>query len=33
MNSTRPKAKNVKQKLIQAQRKVFVVGALPTSGA
>ena len=33
MNSTTPKAKKVKQKLIQVQRKVFVVGVLPTSGS
>ena len=33
MNSTAPKAKKVKQKLIQVQRKVLVVGVLPTSGS
>ena len=33
MNSTAPKAKNVKQKLIQVQLKVLVVGVLPTSGS
>ena len=33
MNSTAPKAKNVKQKLIQVHRKVLVVGVLPTSGS
>jgi len=30
MNSTAPKAKKVKEKLIQVQRKVLVVGVLPT---
>ena len=33
MNSTTPKAKKVKQKLIQVQTKVLVVGVLPTSGS
>jgi hypothetical protein len=33
MNNTAPKAKNVKQKLIQVQRKVLVVGVFPTSGS
>ena len=33
MNSTAPKAKKVKQKLIQVQWKVLVVGVLPTSGS
>jgi len=33
MKSTAPKAKNVKQKLIQVHRKVAVVGVLPTSGS
>ena len=33
MNSTAPKAKKVKQKLIQVHRKVLVVGVLPTSGS
>jgi hypothetical protein len=33
MNNTAPKAKKVKQKLIQVQRKVLVVGVLPTSGS
>jgi hypothetical protein len=33
MNSTAPKARNVKQKLAQVQMKVLVVGVLPTSGS
>ena len=33
MKITKPKAKKVKQKLIQVQRKVLVVGVLPTSGS
>ena len=33
MNITTPKAKKVKQKLIQVQTKVLVVGVLPTSGS
>ena len=33
MNSTTPKAKKVKHRLIQVQRKVLVVGALPTWGS
>jgi hypothetical protein len=33
INSTAPKAKKVKQKLIQVHRNVLVVGVLPTSGS
>lgn len=33
MNNTTPKAKKVKQKLIQVHLKVLVVGVLPTSGS
>ena len=33
MNSTAPKAKKVKQKLIHVQRKVLVVGVFPTTGS
>ena len=33
MNSTAPKAKKVKQMLIQVHMKVLVVGVLPTSGS
>ena len=33
MNSTTPKAKKVKQKLIQVQRNVLEVGVLPTNGS
>jgi hypothetical protein len=33
MNSTTPRAKKVKQRLIQVQMKVFVVGVLATSGS
>ncbi len=33
MNSTRPNARKVKQKLAHVQMKVFEVGVLPTSGS